>query len=221
MLQVILWVNIPPYVRLAVWAFQKRHAFCNRGRSMQQAVPVGEGAMAALIGADLFLAEEIASASVDAGLVQIANDNAEGQIVLSGTSAGIDRAIEVAKDKGLRRVVKLPVSAPFHCQMMAPAADLMAQALSDIDFQNANVPVVQNVTVQPETSADVLRGNLVSQVTGRVRWRETMSFFNQAKVTDFVELGTGKVLSGLAKRAAPDAKIYAVDTLDDIVAYLG
>ena len=192
-----------------------------RGRSMQQAVPVGEGAMAALIGADLFLAEEIASASVDAGLVQIANDNAEGQIVLSGTSAGIDRAIEVAKDKGLRRVVKLPVSAPFHCQMMAPAADLMAQALSGIDFQNANVPVVQNVTVQPETSADVLRGNLVSQVTGRVRWRETMSFFNQAKVTDFVELGTGKVLSGLAKRAAPDAKIYTVDTLDDIVAYLG
>ena len=192
-----------------------------RGQSMQQAVPVGEGAMAALIGADLSLAEEIASASADAGLVEIANDNADGQIVLSGASAGIDKAMEVAKVKGLRRVVKLPVSAPFHCQMMAPAADVMAKALADIDFQNADVPVVQNVTVQPETSGDVLRGNLVSQVTGRVRWRETMSFFNQAKVTNFVELGTGKVLSGLAKRTVPDAQIHSIDTLDDILAYLG
>lgn len=192
-----------------------------RGQSMQQAVPVGEGAMAALIGADLALAEEIVFASTDAGLVQIANDNADGQIVLSGASAGIDKAIEVAKDKGLRRVVKLPVSAPFHCQMMAPAADVMAQALADIDIQNANVPVVQNVTVQPERSAIVLRENLVSQVTGRVRWRETMNFFNQVEVTDIVELGTGKVLSGLAKRAAPDAHIYTLDTLDDILAYLG
>ena len=192
-----------------------------RGQSMQQAVPVGEGAMAALIGADLTIAEEIASASADAGLVQIANDNADGQIVLSGTSAGILKAMEVAKNKGLRRVVKLPVSAPFHCQMMAPAADVMAKALIKIDFQNAEVPVVQNVTVQPEISAYVLRENLVSQVTGRVRWRETMSFFNQAEVTDFVELGTGKVLSGLAKRAAPDARIYTLDTLDDILGYLG
>ncbi len=192
-----------------------------RGQSMQQAVPVGEGAMAALIGADLALAEEISSASADAGLVQVANDNADGQIVLSGASAGIERAMEVAKSKGLRRVIKLPVSAPFHCQMMAPAADVMAQALADIDFQNANVPVVQNVTVQPETSADVLRENLVSQVTSRVRWRETMNFFNQAGVTDFVELGTGKVLSGLAKRAAPGAHIHTLDTLDDILEYLG
>ena len=192
-----------------------------RGQSMQQAVPVGEGAMAALIGCDLALAEEIASASADAGLVQVANDNADGQIVLSGSSAGINRAMEVAKNKGLRRVVKLPVSAPFHCQLMAPAADMMAQALVNVDFRNAIVPVVQNVTVKPETSADVLRRNLVSQVTGRVRWRETMSFFNQAKVTEFVELGTGKVLSGLAKRAAPDAQIYTIDTLDDILAYLG
>ena len=129
--------------------------------------------------------------------------------------------MEVAKNKGLRRVVKLPVSAPFHCQMMAPAADVMAKALIKIDFQNAEVPVVQNVTVQPEISAYVLRENLISQVTGRVRWRETMSFFNQAEVTDFVELGTGKVLSGLAKRAAPDARIFALDTLDDILGYLG
>ena len=192
-----------------------------RGQSMQQAVPVGEGGMAALIGADLSLAEEIATASADAGLVEIANDNADGQIVLSGASAGIDKAMEVAKVKGLRRVVKLPVSAPFHCQMMAPAADVMAKALADIDFQNADVPVVQNVTVQPEISAYVLRENLVSQVTGRVRWRETMSFFNQAEVTVFVELGTGKVLSGLAKREVPDAHICALDTLEDILAYLG
>ena len=191
-----------------------------RGQSMQQAVPVGEGAMAVLIGADLAIAEEIASASSDEGLVQIANDNADGQIVLSGTNAGIIKAMEVARNRGLRRVLKLPVSAPFHCQMMAPAADVMAKALNKIDFQNAEVPVVQNVTVQPEISAYVLRENLVSQVTGRVRWRETMSFFNQAEVTDFVELGTGKVLSGLAKRAAPGARIYTLDTLDDIHSYL-
>lgn len=192
-----------------------------RGQSMQQAVPVGEGAMAALIGADLALAEEIATEAAATGLVQIANDNADGQIVLSGASTGIDRAMEIAKDKGLRRVVKLPVSAPFHCQMMAPAADVMAQALADINFKDAVVPVVQNVTVKPETSAPALRENLVAQVTGRVRWRETMTCFVEADVTDFVELGTGKVLSGLAKRAAPDAQIHTLDTRDDIQAYLG
>lgn len=192
-----------------------------RGQSMQQAVPVGEGAMAALIGADLALAEEIVSVSSDAGLVQIANDNAYGQIVLSGASSGIDRAMDVAKQKGLRRVVRLPVSAPFHCQMMAPAANVMSQALADIEFQDAEVPVVQNVTVEPEKSADILRDNLVSQVTSRVRWRETMMYFKHAAVTDFVELGTGRVLSGLAKRAAPDSKIYTLDTLDDVLAYLG
>ena len=192
-----------------------------RGQSMQQAVPVGEGAMAALIGADLALAEEIADTAGDAGLVQIANDNADGQIVLSGASNGIEKAMEIAKEKGLRRVVKLPVSAPFHCQMMAPAADVMAKALAEIDIKDAQVPVVQNVTVKPETSASVLRENLITQVTGRVRWRETMACFVEAGVTDFVELGTGKVLSGLAKRAAPDAQIHTLDTLDDIRAYLG
>ena len=188
---------------------------------MQQAVPVGKGAMAALIGADLALAEDIASAAADTGLVQIANDNAEGQIVLSGDSNGIDKAMDIAKDKGLRRVVKLPVSAPFHCQMMAPAADVMARALAEITIKDALVPVVQNVTVQPETVASDLRENLIAQVTGRVRWRETMAWFVQAGVTDFVELGTGKVLSGLAKRAAPDAQIHTLDKFDDILAYLG
>lgn len=192
-----------------------------RGQSMQQAVPVGEGAMAALIGADLALAEDIADAAAQAGLVQIANDNADGQIVLSGSSTGVDRAMEVAKDKGLRRVVKLPVSAPFHCQMMAPAADVMAQALAEINIKDAVVPVVQNVTVTPETSASALREHLVTQVTGRVRWRETMAYFVASGVTRFVELGTGKVLSGLAKRAAADAQIHNLDTLDDIQAYLG
>ncbi|EHI49632.1 malonyl CoA-acyl carrier protein transacylase [SAR116 cluster alpha proteobacterium HIMB100] len=192
-----------------------------RGQSMQQAVPVGEGAMAALIGADLALAEEIAEAAADAGLVQIANDNANGQIVLSGSSTGVERAMEVAKDKGLRRVVKLPVSAPFHCELMAPAADVMAQALAEINIKDAMVPVVQNVTVIPETSASVLRKHLVMQVTGRVRWRETMDYFIASGVTRFVEVGTGKVLSGLAKRAAPDAQIHTLDTSEDIQAYLG
>lgn len=191
-----------------------------RGEAMQQAVPVGKGAMAALIGADLTIAEDIANTASESGLVQIANDNADGQIVLSGASKGIERAMEIAQEKGARRVIKLPVSAPFHCEMMAPAAEVMAQALDEIEFQDAAVRVVQNVTVQPEASASILRKNLVTQVTGRVRWRETMAYFVEAGVTEFVELGTGKVLSSLAKRCSADAQTYSLDTLDDIHSYI-
>jgi [acyl-carrier-protein] S-malonyltransferase len=124
--------------------------------------------------------------------------------------------MEIARDKGLRRAISLPVSAPFHCAMMAPAADVMAEALGSTNMREARVPVVCNITASTETSAEQLRANLIAQVTGRVRWRETMEFMVANGVTRFLELGTGKVLSGLAKRAAPDAEILSVDTLEDI-----
>ena len=156
---------------------------------------------------------EAASAN---GLVEIANDNAAGQIVVSGEIKAVEAAMQIAREKGLRRVLPLPVSAPFHCAMMAPAANVMAQALGSTTMWNAAVPVVCNITAASEQSADKLRANLIEQVTGRVRWRETMDYMVAEGVTRFIELGTGKVLSGLAKRAAPDAEILSVDTLDDI-----
>ena len=187
-----------------------------RGEAMQKAVPVGEGAMAALLGADVELADSVIEAASATGLVEIANDNAAGQIVVSGETKAVEAAMQIARDKGLRRVISLPVSAPFHCAMMAPAADVMAQALGSTIMRNAAVPVVCNITASSEQSADKLRSNLVAQVTGRVRWRETMEYMVAEGVTRFIELGTGKVLSGLAKRAAPEAEILSVDTLDDI-----
>lgn len=187
-----------------------------RGEAMQKAVPVGEGAMAALLGADLELADAVIDAAAETGLVEIANDNAAGQIVVSGETKAVEAAMQIARDKGLRRVISLPVSAPFHCAMMAPAADEMATALGSTTMRNADVPVVCNITASSEQSADKLRSNLVAQVTGRVRWRETMDYMVANGVTRFIELGTGKVLSGLAKRAAPEAEILSVDTLDDI-----
>ncbi len=187
-----------------------------RGQAMQKAVPVGEGAMAALIGADLELAEGITAQAAAHGLVEVANDNAAGQIVISGETKAVEAAMLIAKDRGLRRVVSLPVSAPFHCAMMAPAADEMARALGDALLRDAAVPVICNVSAQPEQRASRLRENLVTQVTGRVRWRETMDCLAAEGVTRFIELGTGRVLAGLAKRAVPDAEIFSVDTMDDI-----
>jgi [acyl-carrier-protein] S-malonyltransferase len=179
-------------------------------------VPVGEGAMAALLGADVELADAVVSEASTAGLVEIANDNAAGQIVVSGETKAVETAMQIARDKGLRRVVSLPVSAPFHCAMMAPAADVMAAALGETVMRDAAVPVICNITASPEQGANQLRSNLVAQVTGRVRWRETMEYMVANGVTRFVELGTGKVLSGLAKRAAPEAEILSLDTLEDI-----
>ena len=187
-----------------------------RGEAMQKAVPVGEGAMAALLGADVELADAVIEAASANGLVEIANDNAAGQIVVSGETKAVEAAMQIARDKGLRRVLPLPVSAPFHCARMAPAADVMAHALGSTTMGNAAVPGVCNITAASEQSADKLRANLIAQVTGRVRWRETMDYMVAEGVTRFIELGTGKVLSGLAKRAAPDAEFLSVDTLDDI-----
>jgi len=187
-----------------------------RGLSMQQAVPVGEGAMAALLGADIEQTQGFLEKAQQTGLVQIANDNAPGQIVISGATSAVHQAMEIAKDAGLRRIVELPVSAPFHCDMMAPAADIMAQALAEATMKDTAIPVVCNVTVSAETQATSLRQNLISQVTGRVRWRETIEFLTAQGVTRFVELGTGKVLSGLVKRCVKDVEIISLETLEDI-----
>jgi len=189
-----------------------------RGNSMQDAVPVGEGAMAALIGADIELANQVVDAAIDAGAVQIANDNAPGQVVISGSLAGVKAAMAAAQEAGLKRVVELPVSAPFHSSLMAPAAQAMDAALSQTDFSVPHLPVYCNVTAAVETAPDALRKNLVTQVTGRVRWRETLQSLQAAGVSRFVELGTGKVLSGLVKRTLKDVEIVSVETLDAIKA---
>ena len=189
-----------------------------RGNAMQEAVPVGEGAMAALIGADIELANQIVEQAIDAGAVQIANDNAPGQVVISGSLEGVRAAMAAAQEAGLKRVIELPVSAPFHSSLMSPAADAMQQALSQTSFAAPSLPVYCNVTAGEEMVPDALRDNLVTQVTGRVRWRESLEALQAAGVTKFVELGTGKVLSGLVKRTLKDVEIVSVETMDAIEA---
>jgi [acyl-carrier-protein] S-malonyltransferase len=188
-----------------------------RGRAMQQAVPVGQGAMAALLGADLELAQKIAEAAAQGEVCTVANDNDPTQVVISGHKGAIDRAIELAKEMGAKRALPLPVSAPFHCPLMQPAADAMADALSYVVVQTPAVPLYANVTAQPATDADTIRNQLVEQVTGMVRWRESVANMFDAGVHEFVELG-GKVLGGMVKRIAPDAKVTSVVTIEDVEA---
>ena len=190
-----------------------------RGDAMQAAVPVGEGAMAALIGADIALADKVVAGAEGAGAVQIANDNAPGQVVISGSLAGVKAAMSLAQEEGLKRVIELPVSAPFHSSLMAPAADVMATALSDTVFDAPSLPVICNVLASAEDKPDALRDNLITQVTGRVRWRESLDYMQQNGVTRFIELGTGKVLSGLVKRTLKDVEIISIETADDIAAH--
>ena len=192
-----------------------------RGDSMQSAVPAGEGAMAAILNAEEDVVNEIVAEAAASGVIQLANDNAPGQIVVSGAAAAVDRAIELAKARGIRRAIKLPVSAPFHCSMMQPAAEAMAEALASANMKDAAVPVFCNVTAATETDAGTLRDNLVTQVTARVRWRETLLAANQAGVSRFVEVGTGKVLSGLVKRTLDEASIVNLDSADDLDLVLG
>ena len=187
-----------------------------RGDSMQSAVPVGEGAMAAILGGDEDQINAILADAKSSGLVQIANDNAPGQIVISGAAAAVDAAIEIAKAAGLRRAIKLPVSAPFHCNLMAPAADVMAKLLAKTDLSDARMPVYCNVSAAAETRADHLRANLVTQVTARVRWRESLMAMSAAGATRFIELGTGKVLSGLVKRSIESDAVVNMDGPDDL-----
>ena len=192
-----------------------------RGDSMQSAVPAGEGAMAAILNAEEDVVNEIVVEAAASGVIQFANDNAPGQIVVSGAAAAVDRAIELAKARGIRRAIKLPVSAPFHCSMMQPAAEAMAEALASANMKDAAVPVFSNVTAATETDAGTLRDNLVTQVTGRVRWRETLLAAKDAGVSRFVEIGTGKVLSGLVKRTLDEAGIVNLDSADDLDSVLG
>ena len=192
-----------------------------RGQAMQRAVPVGQGAMASLIGpkTDLALAEAAAAAGAEVGVCVVANDNNNGNVVISGEKAAVDRAIEKAKELGAR-AIPLNVSAPFHCPLMQPAADEMATALASAALVAPAVPVVANVTARPEQDADTIRRLLVEQVTGRVRWRESMEWMaTEGGVTRFVEIGSGKVLTGMAKRIAPDAESLALNTPEDIEAF--
>jgi [acyl-carrier-protein] S-malonyltransferase len=192
-----------------------------RGQAMQRAVPVGRGAMASLIGpkTDLALAEAAAAAGSEVGVCVVANDNNAGNIVISGEKAAVDRAIEKAKELGAR-AIPLNVSAPFHCPLMQPAAEEMATALASATLVAPSVAVVANVTARPERDAEVLHRLLVEQVTGRVRWRESMEWMaGEGGVTRFAEIGSGKVLSGMARRIAPDAESLALNTPEELEAF--
>lgn len=192
-----------------------------RGEAMQNAVAVGKGAMAAILGAEEDMIDEIVAEARELGVVQIANDNAPGQIVISGSLNAVNRAMEIGRGKGLRKVIKLPVSAPFHCDLMAPASYAMAAALAEVGFADAVLPVFCNVTAVGEQEAGALKANLITQVTGRVRWRETLIALDAASASVFVEIGTGKVLSGLVRRTLKDkttVNFDGPDDLDDVLA---
>ncbi|UIJ43588.1 ACP S-malonyltransferase [Sphingomonas cannabina] len=186
-----------------------------RGQAMQAAVPVGMGAMAALLGADREKAQAIADAAAEGEVCTVANDNDPSQVVISGAAGAIERAVAIAKDMGAKRAVLLPVSAPFHCPLMQPAAEAMEKALADVELRAPLVPVYANVTAAPVADPVVIKALLVEQVTGMVRWRESVAAMWDAGVHDFVELG-GKVLGAMVKRIAPDAVATSVIGMDDI-----
>lgn len=192
-----------------------------RGQAMQKAVPVGHGAMAALLGLDLDTARAVADEAAQGEVCAVANDNAPGQVVVSGGYAAVERALEIAKAKGAKRALMLPVSAPFHCALMQPAAEAMAAALGEVETHAPVVPVVSNVLAAPISDPAEIRQRLVEQVTGVVRWTESVTWLTtEGGVTNLVELGTGKVLTGLAKRIASDATAQAVGTPADIDAFV-
>ncbi|MGC6471308.1 MAG: ACP S-malonyltransferase [Parvibaculales bacterium] len=192
-----------------------------RGQAMQQAVPVGEGAMAALLGLDFATVTEIAENAAGEGEVcSAANDNAPGQVVVSGSKAAVERACELAKEAGAKRAMPLPVSAPFHCALMTPAAERMAVALSEVEMAAPVVPLVANVTAAPTSDPNVIRDQLVQQVTGVVRWSESVSWLGDNGVTHLVEAGSGKVLTGLARRINKELGATALNNGADIDAFM-
>jgi [acyl-carrier-protein] S-malonyltransferase len=192
-----------------------------RGQAMQKAVPVGHGAMAALLGLDLDTARAAAAEAAQGEVCDVANDNAPGQVVVSGATAAVERAVEIAKAKGAKRALLLPVSAPFHCSLMQPAAEAMAAALAEVTMQAPVVPLVANVLAAPISDPAEIRQRLVEQVTGVVRWTESVAWLTGAGgVTNLAELGTGKVLTGLAKRINPEAVATAVGSPADIDAFV-
>jgi [acyl-carrier-protein] S-malonyltransferase len=192
-----------------------------RGSAMQKAVPVGEGAMAALLGAEPELAATIAgeAAATSGELCQVANDNGGGQIVVSGAKKAVDLAIEIAKAHGIKRAMTLPVSAPFHCALMQPAAEAMRAALAQTTIRTPAVELVANVTAAPVSDPDEIRKLLVAQVCGAVRWRESMGFMHKAGVDLFVEIGAGKVLAGLVKRTAEGARALNVGVPSEVESF--
>lgn len=194
-----------------------------RGQAMQKAVPVGKGAMAALLGAELEQAQAIAADAAqgaEGDVCTVANDNSSGQVVISGHAEAIDRAIVLAAERGLKRSVRLPVSAPFHCPLMQPAADAMADALANVTISAPAVPVVANVTASAVSDPNTIRRLLVEQVTGMVRWRESVLFMKEQGVDSLVELGSGKVLSGLAKRIDKELAGTSVQGPADVESFL-
>jgi [acyl-carrier-protein] S-malonyltransferase len=190
-----------------------------RGRAMQKAVPVGVGAMAALIGLEFDQAASVAAEAAQGQVCQAANDNGGGQVVVSGDKAAVERAVEIAKGKGAKRAMLLPVSAPFHCALMQPAADAVAQALAGVRVAAPTVPVIANVVAKPVVEPSDIVRRLIEQVTGTVRWRESVAYMAGQGVTTFYEIGTGKVLSGLVKRIADGARGVAIGTPDDVGAF--
>ncbi|TMJ04600.1 MAG: ACP S-malonyltransferase [Alphaproteobacteria bacterium] len=190
-----------------------------RGRAMQAAVPVGAGAMAALLGLEFDAASAVAAEAAQGQVCQAANDNGGGQVVVSGDKAAVERAVEIAKAKGARRAMLLPVSAPFHCALMQPVADAMAEALAKVSIKPPVVPLVANVLARPIGNPAEIVKSLIAQVTGTVRWRETVAFMASAGVDSFYEVGAGKVLSGLVKRVAEGATGTAIGTPEDVAAF--
>jgi [acyl-carrier-protein] S-malonyltransferase len=189
-----------------------------RGRAMQEAVPVGIGAMAALLGLDFATASEVAAEAAQGDVCEAANDNDPAQVVVSGHKAAVERALEIAKARGAKRALLLPVSAPFHCALMQPAADAMAQALADVTIRAPKVPLVANVRASAVQDADTIRKLLVEQVTGRVRWRESVGWMAGQGVQEYWEIGAGKALSGMIKRTAPGADLRAIGAAADVLA---
>lgn len=192
-----------------------------RGQAMQQAVPVGEGAMAALLGLDLDVAKEVVDEAAQGDVLATANDNAPGQVVVSGKREAVERAVDVAKEKGAKRAMLLQVSAPFHCLMMAPAADVMAEALADVKLLPPVVPLIANVTAGPVEDPGEIRRLLVEQVTGMVRWRECCMTMRAKGVEKLIEVGSGKVLSGLARRIDKELSALNVSTPAGVEEFLG
>ena len=191
-----------------------------RGQAMQKAVPVGEGAMAALLGLDIEAAREVAAAAANGGECAVANDNCPGQIVVSGHKSAVERAVALASERGARRSIMLPVSAPFHCALMAPAGEIMAEALEEVAVAPPLVPVVANVTAAPVSDPDEIKELLVEQVTRMVRWRESVLLFKQNDVEEVVEIGSGRVLSGLIKRIDRELATATAGTVTEVEAVM-
>jgi [acyl-carrier-protein] S-malonyltransferase len=189
-----------------------------RGNAMQSAVPVGQGAMAALLGLEYDAAVEVAREAAEGEVCDAANDNGGAQVVVSGHKAAVERAVKIAQGRGAKRALMLPVSAPFHCALMAPAADAMREALAGVAIRSPAVPLVANVEAAPVTEPDRIRANLVRQVTGTVRWRESVAYMAGEGVESFVEVGAGKVLTGLVRRIAAEATGTAIGTPEDVSA---